>query len=69
MPWHECRNAFGIHLLAPFHGGGKQEIVSRPKCYAFDAGFVAYERGWEQMREEDRGLLWEHLVLVGVYGL
>ena len=57
------RIAHAIHLLPPFHGGGKQEIVGRPKCYAFDTGFVAYERGWEQIREEDRGLLWEHLVL------
>ncbi len=29
MPWHECRNAFGIHLLAPFHGGGKQDKSRR----------------------------------------
>ena len=57
------RIAHAVHLLPPFHGGSKQEIVSRPKCYAFDTGFVAYERGWEQIREEDRGLLWEHLVL------
>lgn len=52
-----------VRLLKPFHGGGKQEIVSRPKCYAFDTGFVAFERGWEQIRSDDRGILWEHLVL------
>ena len=52
-----------IRLLRPFHGGGKQEIVSRPKCYAFDTGFVAFERGWEKIRDDDRGILWEHLVL------
>ena len=52
-----------IHLLRPFHGGSKQEIVSRPKCYAFDTGFVAFERGWERIRDDDRGILWEHLVL------
>ena len=57
------RVAHAIHLLRPFHGGGKQEIVSRPKCYAFDTGFVTHERGWESIREGDRGLLWEHLVL------
>ena len=57
------RIAHAIHLLRPFHGGGKQEIVSRPKCYAFDTGFIAHERGWDQIREEDRGLLWEQLVL------
>ncbi len=57
------RIAHAVHLVRPFHGGGEQEIVSRPKCYAFDTGFVAFERGWESIRDEDRGLLWEHLVL------
>ena len=52
-----------VRLLKPFHGDSKQEIVSRAKCYAFDTGFIAFERGWEQIRAEDRGLLWEHLVL------
>lgn len=52
-----------VHLLRPFHGGGKREIVSRPKCYAFDTGFVTFEKGWDSIRDDDRGLLWEHLVL------
>ena len=52
-----------VHLLRPFHGGGKREIVSRPKCYAFDTGFVSFEKGWDSIRDDDRGLLWEHLVL------
>lgn len=52
-----------VHLLRPFHGGGKREIVSRPKCYAFDTGFVTFEKGWDTIRADDRGLLWEHLVL------
>ena len=55
--------AHAVHLLRPFRGGGSGEIVSRPKCYAFDTGFVTFERGWNRIREEDRGLLWEHLVL------
>ena len=49
-----------IHLVRPFHGEGSQEIVSRPRCYAFDTGFVTFERGW---RDRDRGLMWKHLVL------
>ena len=57
------RISHAIYLLRPFHGGGKQEIVSRPKCYAFDTGFVTFERGWNRIREDDRGILWEHLVL------
>ena len=55
--------AHAVHLLRPFHGGGKQEIISRPKCYAFDTGFVTHEKGWDAIRDDDRGLLWEHLVL------
>ncbi len=39
--------AHAVHLLRPFHGGGKREIVSRPKCYAFDTGFVTFEKGWD----------------------
>jgi predicted AAA+ superfamily ATPase len=55
--------AHAVYLLRPFHGGGKREIVSRSKCYAFDTGLVTFEKGWDSIREDDRGLLWEHLVL------
>jgi predicted AAA+ superfamily ATPase len=34
-----------------------------PKCYAFDTGFVSFVRGWDPLRAEDFGALWEHLVL------
>ncbi len=54
------------HLLVrlrPYHGGGRQEILRQPKAYAFDTGFVCFCRGWESLRDEDCGLLWEHLVL------
>jgi predicted AAA+ superfamily ATPase len=52
-----------IRLLRPFFGGGKQEIIHQPKVYGFDTGFVRYVKGWGELREEDCGLLWEHLVL------
>ena len=55
--------AHAVFLLFPFHGRGKREIVSRPQCYAFDTGFVTFGKGWDSIREDDRGLLWEHLVL------
>ncbi len=55
--------ACALYPLAPFHGGGRREIVRRPKVYGFDTGFVAYAHGWKDIREDDRGLLWEHLVL------
>ena len=55
--------ALALFSLPPFHGGGRREIIRRPRVYAFDTGFVAYARGWENIRNEDRGYLWEHLVL------
>jgi uncharacterized protein len=50
-------------VLRPYHGGSATEIKSQPKVYAFDTGFVAYFRGWESLRDDDRGYLLEHLVL------
>ncbi len=55
--------ANAIFLLPPFHGGGKRELIKRPKVYVFDTGFVAYENGWDTLREHEQGILWEHLVL------
>jgi predicted AAA+ superfamily ATPase len=49
--------------VRPFAEGGRREILARPKVYGFDTGFVRYARGWEDLRPEDCGLLWEHLVL------
>jgi uncharacterized protein len=37
--------------------------VVQPKLYAFDTGFVSYARGWDPLRQDDLGTLWEHLVL------
>jgi len=55
--------AHAVYMLPPFHGGGRREITRMPKCYAFDTGFVTFAKGWRDIRDEDRGLLWEHLVL------
>jgi predicted AAA+ superfamily ATPase len=55
--------AHAIVRVPPFHGGGHREIVQRPRVYAFDTGLVAHVRGWDSIRESDRGLLWENLVL------
>jgi len=52
-----------VTLLRPFFGGGQKEIVKMPKVYAFDTGFVSFSRGWDPLRPEDFGLLWEHIVL------
>jgi hypothetical protein len=55
--------AHAVFLLPPFQGGGRREITRRPKCYSFDTGFATFVKGWDSIREDDRGLLWEHLVL------
>lgn len=51
------------HVIRPFTTHKTSEIVSAPKVYGFDTGFVAYHRGWDRLRREDLGLLWEHYVL------
>jgi predicted AAA+ superfamily ATPase len=52
-----------VTLLRPFHGGGQKEIIKTPKAYAFDTGFISFCRGWDPLRPDDYGVLWEHLVL------
>jgi predicted AAA+ superfamily ATPase len=54
---------FVVHVLRPFHGRKSKEIVSAPKVYAFDTGFVCHARGWNSLRARDLGELWEHFVL------
>jgi len=51
------------HLLRPYAEGGRREILAQPKVYGFDTGFVRHAKGWDQLRSEDCGILWEHLVL------
>jgi len=52
-----------ITTVRPYHRGGRQELLKRPKVYGFDTGFVSFCRGWDELREQDCGRLWEHLVL------
>lgn len=54
---------FVAHIVRPFSSHRPTEIISAPKVYAFDTGFVCYYRGWYELRNEDLGLLWEHFVL------
>lgn len=51
------------HVVRPFSTRRSTELVSAPKVYAFDTGFVCYAHGWRDLRPDDLGLLWEHLVL------
>jgi hypothetical protein len=51
------------HVIRPYSTHRRTEIVAAPKVYAFDTGFVAYYRGWRELRPDDLGPLWEHFVL------
>jgi len=51
------------YLLPPFAEGGRREILGQPKVYGFDTGFVHYAKGRGELRTDDCGFLWEHLVL------
>jgi predicted AAA+ superfamily ATPase len=52
-----------VHLVRPYHAGKAREWTHQPKAYAFDTGFICHARGWDHLRPEDYGGLWEHLVL------
>ena len=58
-----------VHVIRPFSRRQSAEIVSAPKVYGFDSGFVRYFQGWRELRPEDLGLLWEHYVLNEVQSL
>ena len=52
-----------VSIFRPFSVMKSNEIVHAPKIYGFDTGFVCYFKGWEKLRHEDYGTLWEHVVL------
>jgi len=52
-----------VHVIRPLSGRKSTEIISAPKTYAFDTGFVSYFRGWTELHTTELGPLWEHLVL------
>jgi predicted AAA+ superfamily ATPase len=56
------------HIVRPFSSNKAAEVISAPKVYGFDTGFICYYRGWRELRREDMGLLWEHYVLNEIQG-
>src|SRR3989304_5644886 len=40
---------FVVHIVRPFSSHRATEIVSAPKVYAFDTGFMCYYRGWHDI--------------------
>lgn len=59
---------FVAHVVRPFSSRRSTEIVAAPKVYGFDTGFACFQRGWESLRPEDLGYLWEHFVLNEIQG-
>ncbi len=59
---------FVVHPIRPFSTHRPTEIIAAPKVYAFDTGFVCYHRGWNTLRQDDLGILWEHFVLNELHG-
>lgn len=59
---------FVVHVVRPFSTHKSTEIVKAPKVYGFDTGFICSLKGWGQLRKEDNGFLWEHIVLNEIHG-
>jgi predicted AAA+ superfamily ATPase len=59
---------FVVHVVRPFSTRRATEIVAAPKVYGFDTGFVCHHRGWDTLRADDMGDLWEHFVLNEIQG-
>ncbi len=59
---------FVVSVVRPFSSRRSNEIIAAPKVYGFDTGFVCYYRGWQTLRKDDLGHLWEHFVLNELLG-
>ena len=60
-------STFVVSVIKPFTTHKATEIVSAPKVYGLDTGFISYHKGWEKLRSEDMGFLWEHFVLNEIF--
>src|SRR6185312_4474478 len=65
---HVLEQTYIAHIIRPYSSHAANEIVSAPKVYGFDTGFVCHYRGWSNLRREDLGYLFEHLVLNEILG-
>jgi len=52
-----------VNLLRPFNSRRSTEIIAAPRVYGFDTGFIAFHRGWNQLRRTDFAQMWKHFVL------
>ena len=65
---HVLEQTYVAHVIRPFTSYASSEIVSAPKVYGFDTGFVCYYKGWTNLRREDYGYLLEHITLNELLG-
>ena len=54
---------FVVSVVRPFTSRRATEIVSAPRVYIFDTGFACHYRQWSDLRPDDFGGMWEHIVL------
>jgi hypothetical protein len=52
-----------VRIVRPYFSKKSSEIISAPKVFFFDTGFIAFAKGWVGLRPEDFGVMWEHFVL------
>jgi predicted AAA+ superfamily ATPase len=60
---HVLEETFVVHIVRPYSTHKATEIVTAPKVYGFDTGFVSYVKGRSELRAEDLGFMWEHCIL------
>ena len=56
-------------VVRPWSTNKAQEIVTQPKVYGPDTGFVCAFKGINQLRETERGEMLEHLTLNEIHGI
>jgi Predicted ATPase (AAA+ superfamily) len=61
-------STYVVTIVRPYSSYKTAEIVAAPKVFAFDTGFVSYYKGWQKLRTEDMGHLWEQFVLNELLG-
>lgn len=59
---------FVVSVVRPYSSYKPTEIVSAPKVYGMDTGFIAFVKGWRELRVEDYGVMWEYCVLNELQG-
>jgi len=57
-----------VYPVRSFSSYKPDEITSAPRVFTFDTGFVCFYKGWSELTDEVKPLLWEHIVLNELIG-